>query len=181
MGALDDKDFTAGTNNVLHSLLSQCIIDLNGLSITQSTELYHYRAYLETILTYGTDAAASHLTNAYRYLDYGYMLLVTLQKLTRKTKDSSPDGTGRNKAMRSNCMVGFIVVCNVPQFFLLPGVMLQIKLKKAKSSFFLMNTNADSKASFKFLEAKLRVKDVKPNPAIILAHTVAQGASQGIT
>jgi hypothetical protein len=33
--------------------------------ITQSTELYHYRAYLETLLIYGSDAANSHLTNAY--------------------------------------------------------------------------------------------------------------------
>ena len=40
--ALDNKDFTAGTNNFLHSLFSQCIISLNGTQITQATELYNY-------------------------------------------------------------------------------------------------------------------------------------------
>jgi len=33
--ALDNTDFTAVTNNFLHSLFSQCSIALNGLTITQ--------------------------------------------------------------------------------------------------------------------------------------------------
>ena len=67
--ALDNTDFTAGANNFLRSLFSQCSIALNGTQITQASELYNYRAYIETLLTYGTDAAASHLTNAYWYID----------------------------------------------------------------------------------------------------------------
>ena len=71
---LDNKYFTAVTNNFLHSLFSQCIIALNGASITQASELYRYHSYLETLLTYGSDAAASNLTNAFWYLDNGDML-----------------------------------------------------------------------------------------------------------
>jgi hypothetical protein len=71
---VDDKDFTGVTNNLLHSLFSQCNVSLNGTIITQAGELYNYRSYLETILTYGSDAAASHLTNAFWYLDNGDML-----------------------------------------------------------------------------------------------------------
>jgi hypothetical protein len=70
---LGDADFTAGTNNFLHSLFSQCSIALNGVNITPAADLYHYRAYLETLLTYGTDAAKTHLTNAYWYIDDGDM------------------------------------------------------------------------------------------------------------
>jgi hypothetical protein len=44
-------------------------------------------------------------------------------------------------------------ICNVPKF-LLPN-MLQIKFTKAKSGFYLMNTAADSKTTFKFLTANL--------------------------
>jgi len=62
------------TNNFLHSLFSQCSIALNGVTITQATELYNYRSYFETLLTYGTDAAATHLTNAFWYLDDGDLL-----------------------------------------------------------------------------------------------------------
>jgi hypothetical protein len=59
---LDNKDFTAVTNNFLHSLFSQCNITLNNVPITQSGDLYQYRSYLETILSYGSGAGASHLT-----------------------------------------------------------------------------------------------------------------------
>jgi hypothetical protein len=63
--ALNDTDDTAGTNNFLHSLFSQCTIALNDVSITQSGDLHKYRAYLETILGNGNDAASSHLANSY--------------------------------------------------------------------------------------------------------------------
>jgi len=58
---LTDIDYTAGINNLLHSLFSQCSISLNGTQITQATELYNYSEYLETLLTYGSDAADSYL------------------------------------------------------------------------------------------------------------------------
>jgi len=39
---LTDTDYTAGINNFLHSLFSQCSISLNGTQITQATELFEY-------------------------------------------------------------------------------------------------------------------------------------------
>jgi hypothetical protein len=60
-------------------------------------------------------------------------------------------------------------LCNVPKF-LLPGVRLQIKFTKAKPSFYLMNTKADSTTVFKFLDAKLYVRRIKAHPSILLAH-----------
>jgi hypothetical protein len=53
--ALDDRNPAA--NNLLHSLCSQLNVTLNAVSITPSEDLYHYRSYLETLLTYGHDAA----------------------------------------------------------------------------------------------------------------------------
>ena len=44
------------------------------MNITPASELYPYRSYLETFLTYGSDASNSHLTNAYWYLDDGDVL-----------------------------------------------------------------------------------------------------------
>jgi hypothetical protein len=52
--ALDDR--STGVNNFLHSLFSQLNVTLNGVSITPSEDLYHYRSYFETLLTYGHDA-----------------------------------------------------------------------------------------------------------------------------
>jgi hypothetical protein len=62
-------DCTAGINHLLHSLFSQCTISLVGTQITQATELYPYRAYLETLLTYSNDAENSHLQMAFWQLD----------------------------------------------------------------------------------------------------------------
>jgi len=61
---LQDTEHSSVINSFLHSLLSHCSVTLNGISITPSKDLYKYRAYLETLLTYGQDAATSHLTNA---------------------------------------------------------------------------------------------------------------------
>jgi hypothetical protein len=62
---LDEKDYTAGVNNMLHSLFDQRNMSLNSTSITHSSNNYQYRILLEIILTYGSDAAESHLTNSY--------------------------------------------------------------------------------------------------------------------
>ena len=69
--ALEATDHTCVVNNLLHSLFEQCNISLNGVTITHAAELYHYRAYLEKLLSYGNDAVASHLTNAFWYRDTG--------------------------------------------------------------------------------------------------------------
>jgi len=70
---VDFSDHTGVTNNFLHSQFSQCSVNLNGFNITQASEHYHYRSYLVTLMTYGTDAAATHVSNAYWYLDMGDM------------------------------------------------------------------------------------------------------------
>ena len=55
-------------------------------------------------------------------------------------------------------------LCNMPKF-LLPGVNLHIKLTKDRSRFYLKNAPADSKTTFKFLDAKLYA-----NPDLLSAH-----------
>jgi hypothetical protein len=67
----DAADSTSVVNNLLHSLLSQCSVTLNEVSVSSSKDLYNYRAYLETLLTYVRDAADTHLTNASWYTDTG--------------------------------------------------------------------------------------------------------------
>ena len=78
---LAETDYTAGVNNLLHSLFSQCTISLNDTQITQASELYCCRAYLETLLTYGTDPAESHLRMAFWEQDGGTSRPVTVRNL----------------------------------------------------------------------------------------------------
>ena len=62
-------------------------------------------------------------------------------------------------------------LCNVP-LFLLPKVQLQMKMTKVRPSFYMMNKSADTKTTFKFLDAYLMVS-VQPNPLILTAHETA--------
>jgi hypothetical protein len=169
---LDATDHTVVTNNLLHSLFSQCTVSLNGISITQAIELYPYRSYLETILTYGTDAAFSHLTNAFCYLDDGDLL--TCDPNAAYDTNTNRGFIARWNKIKQSKKVQLYVglhsdICNVSQY-LLPGVRLQIKFTKARQSFFFMNTKTDAKFIFNFLDAQLLVNGVRPNPAILLAH-----------
>jgi len=174
---LDNTDFTAVTNNFLHSLFSQCSIALNGVTITQATKLKNSFSFFETILTYGSDARASHLTNAFCYLDDGDLLPYDPTAADAKNKDFITRW-GRIKQSKEFQLYGRIHsdICNVP-LYLIPGVRLKIKLTKAKSSFYLMNKN-DSTTVFKFLDAQLFVNRVRPSPSLLLAHytTLSQGA-----
>jgi hypothetical protein len=164
---LEASDHTAVTNSFLHSLFSQCTITLNGVTITPAAGLYGYRAYLETLLTYGSDSAASLLTNAFWYLDNG-------DTQPNDPTDKYTDATNK----------GFIAPCNrikesneVELYgrlhsdifknptHLLPGVNMQIKLTKARLVFYLMNKEADSTVEYKFLDAQLLVNRVRPNHA----------------
>ena len=70
---LELTDITCVANNLLHSLFEQCNISLNGFTVTHSADLYYCRAYLETLLSYGNEAAKSHLTNAFWYRNTGNM------------------------------------------------------------------------------------------------------------
>jgi len=45
-----------------------------------------------------------------------------------------------------------------------------MKLTKARSNFYLMKKTADSKTTFKFLNAKLYVIRIRPNPALLFAY-----------
>jgi len=61
---------------------------------------------------------------------------------------------------------------NVP-LFMIPRVQLQFKLTKSRPRFYLMNKSADSKTTFKFLDAYMMVRRVQSNPLILSAHDKA--------
>jgi len=63
-------------------------------------------------------------------------------------------------------------ICNVP-LHPLSGVKIQIKFTKAKEAFFLISNKADSKVKYVFKEARLYVKRIRPNPAILSSHNEA--------
>ena len=113
---LDATDYIAGINNLLHSLFTQCSISLNGTQITQTSELYNYRAYIETLLTYGNDAAHSHLKMPYWYLGEGNMKGGDATKYQETNNGAFITRWNKMKERQEIQMYGRIHpdICNVP-------------------------------------------------------------------
>ena len=101
---------------------------------------------METLLTYCSDAANSHLTNAFWYLDEGDVLAGDPTSTSIKNKGFVKRWE-RQKESKVTELYGRLHadICKVSQF-LLSGFRVQIKLTKAKDDIYLMNSNTDTKA-----------------------------------
>lgn len=69
---LDDK--VAPSANFLHGLFKQIDIYLNGVLVTNSDNMYPYRAILETLMTFSHSAVDSQLQTALFYKDEGHKM-----------------------------------------------------------------------------------------------------------
>jgi hypothetical protein len=167
-------DYVCVTNNFLHSIFEQCVVILNGVTITQASEMYPYRAYLETILTYGTDAASTHLTNPYFYLDNGNMVGCDPTAAADTTTNKGfIDRWNRLKQSKEIELYGRIHtdLCNIP-LHLLSGVRIQFKFTRSRSSFYVLGKDDKTKAKFKISDAQLRVNRVKPTADTLASHNM---------
>ena len=172
---LELTDSTGAANNLLHSLFEQCNASLNGVTITHAADLCYYRAYHETSLSYGNEAAATHLTNAFWYRDTTDLdVCDPTAAVTTATNTCFLARCDRLNQSKEIEMVGRLHadICSVSTH-LLPGVRMQIKLTKAKRDIYVHSKDADSKTVFKILETQILVKRVRSNPAYLIAHNTA--------
>jgi len=58
-------------NNILHSIFRSSSAYLNNILVSQSDNNYDYRAYLQTVLNYGSDASESHLASQGYFPNFG--------------------------------------------------------------------------------------------------------------
>ena len=127
--------------------------------------------YLESLLTYGNDAAESHLRMAYWELDEGDFMPGDCSKPAEQSNTGFCARLNHVKKSQEVHMYGLLHadICNVPQL-LVNGVKIQIKLTKAKPEFYLLGSKENWKVYFKVLEAVLYVKRIRPSPTVIAAH-----------
>jgi hypothetical protein len=169
---LDAADTVGPVNNFLHSLFSQVDVSLNGTLITSSMNTYAYRAYIETLLSYGVDAKTSQLTSALFYKDEAGKM--------DKPNPLAANAADRNSGLVSRQtfsaesheidMIGRIHtdICFQDRY-MLNEVNAKIKLIRSQDAFCLMATGAQQ---FKVVvtEASLLVRKVKISPSVYLAH-----------
>ena len=133
-GYRDLADHIGLMNNWLHSLFSQVDVYLNGTPVTSSTNTYAYRAYPETLLSYGTDAKVTQLTSQLWYKD-------TATHMDAVEIVDGPANIVRANIVR-NRIVDMMGRLHVDLFlqdkFLLNGVYIKIRLVRSKSAFALI-------------------------------------------
>lgn len=158
-------------NNLLHSLFSQVQVFLNGVNLSQGGDNYGYRAYFETLLSYGQDAAKTHLTQSMFYLDTGNML----------ADETNTGFSIRMKKLGKTCELLGRLHGDLFSSSLLMGVGTEIKIRltRASNAFTILSTNDSSNMGFEITDATLFMKNVIPSPSVVLAHhrTLAMGAT----
>ena len=169
---ITDTDQVGPINLLLHLLFSEVDISLNDTVVTSSNNTYAYRAYLETLLSYGPSAKKSQLTSALYYKDVaGHM------------NDSNPhDDESKNVGFKSRSafstrgtfdMVGIIHSDLFFQSkFLLNDINIKIRLVRNTDSFCLMGA-ADATFKIRIVDCKLHVRKVCLSPSVFIAHATA--------
>ncbi len=165
----DNANMDAGTdvgpvNLFLHSIFKQVDLVLGDTLVSHSEDTYSYRAYLETLLSYGVDAKKSQLTAALWYKD------------TSTHMGAHADNTGYQKRKGIAAESTVIEMCGKLHLdlmfqdrYLLNGVDAKIKLVQNSPTFCLIG-EAGSTQKFVLLDVKLMLRQVEVSSAVQLAH-----------
>jgi len=160
-------------NNLLHSFFCEIEVFVNGMLITSTNNTYSYRAYLETLLSYGRDAKYSELQVVMYYKDTaGQMEVINVT-------GENARNLGLNKRAASFArsreveMLGRIHSDLFLQEKYLPNdVNLHLRLIRNKNAFCLMGAD-DATFKLNIVECKLFVRKVRLAPSVSLAHAKA--------
>ena len=163
--ALDEGEEVGPINNLGHSAFQQLDIHLDNTLITDSSNLYHYRALIETLLSSSDESKSSQLSMSLFYKD------------TAGEMDSFTTGNNglvtRRELMKKSNTVQLIGKLHSDIFFqnkyLLNGVDIKIKLLRNSDKFVLM-AKEDATYKLKITYASLFIRKVKVNDGIQMKH-----------
>ena len=120
----------------LHALWSQCDLFLNGVLVSQSLNTYPFKAYVETLLSFGEEAKKSQLSCSFWYQD-------TASRFDSFTNANKGFQKRKNVAAGSKelDMIGklHLDLC-LRNRYLLSGVEVKLWLNRSKDAFFLVET-----------------------------------------
>lgn len=158
-------DAVGPINLICHTLFQQVDISLNDVLVSDPSNLYHYRAMFETLLSYGADAKKSALTMSLYSKDKG-----------GKMDSINDDNTGlveRKKYFKESKTVQLIGRLHGDLFhqprYLLNGVDIKIKLIRNSNKLVLMAAN-NSNFKLQIVNASFYARKIKVNNGIQLKH-----------
>ena len=164
---LDGGADVASVNLWMHSLFSDISVSLNEKLVSPPTSVYPYRAYIETLLSYGPAAKESQLTGVMWYKDTpGHQNAITADNkgfTARKTL------TEDSKKVQMMGKLHLDLFCQ--EKYLLNHVDLKIKLRRSRDVFALMGDADNYKIKIKDLA--LFVRKVQLSPSVRMGHVKA--------
>lgn len=158
----------APVNLLLHSLFSQVDLKLKDTLVTTSLNTYPYKSYLETLLSYGSEAKATHKTCEGWYHDEG-----ADWDIINPEADTTNEGFLKRHALIAKSrrfeLIGRLHIDILQQHrYLIPGVDISLKLVRSEPQFYLVGDN--NGYYVKIEEAVLYSRKVKINPTIAVHH-----------
>jgi hypothetical protein len=165
--ALDGGEDVGPVNLWMHSLFCDVSVSLNEKLVSPPTSLYPYRAYVETLLSYGPDAKESQLTGVMWYKDTpGHQDKTTADN---KGFTSRKALTAQSKSVQMMGKLHLDLFCQ--EKYLLNHVNLKIKLRRSRDVFALM-ADADN-YKIKINDLALFVRNVQLSTVVRMGHVKA--------
>jgi len=131
-------------------------VSLNGKPVTLHETNYHYKAYLEKLLNYGSDASGTHLVSSLWCLES-----------SQELKDNNGYST-RLKYIGNSQTVELYGRLHADLFnsdkMIINGVEMNINLTRTPEAFYLLAPKDDTKVRIKILDATLFITQVELKP-----------------
>ena len=167
---IDDKKVIS-INNFLHSMIKQMSIKLNNTLVTQENDMYAYKAYMESLLSYPKDSAQSYLTCALWYRDgTGKFDLV---ETTGGTQGANVPSLGVRQTFIDGSKI--LQVQGTPAHalfytdrYLVADVTINIRIDLQSEAFCLMSSAVTER--LEILNAEFMVRYVKISDSVRLQH-----------
>ena len=158
----------APVNNWLHSLFNQVDVHLNDTLVTPSSNTYPFRAYVETLLSYGAEAKKTQLTSQLWYKD-------TAGHMEATQENAGNAGlVERRRHIAGSRVVEMMGRLHVDLFmqdrFLINGVTVKIRLVRSKDAFSLMAGGANPDYKVRIVDAVLFVRKAVLSSTVAMAH-----------
>ena len=161
----------APANNWLHSLFSQVDVYLNDTLVTPSSNTYPFRAYVDTVLSYGDEAKNTQLTSQLWYKDTAGHMDATNLDVGNTGLDE------RRRYIAESRIVEMMGRLHVDLFlqdrFLLNGVSVKIRLVRSKDAFSLMAGGQNPDYKVQIVDAVLFARKAVLSPTVQMANIKA--------
>jgi len=170
-GKLPDKSIVFPIANVGCSLFSQISVTLNSQSVSSNDGMYAYKAYIENLLSFGSDAKKHQLAAAMFHQDISDMDVHDESVLEKTKNKGAKDRFERTRYSRSFECISFLhsEIFEQPKL-ILNKVEMNVKLTRNDDDFVLMSKEANRKYRIVIEEGLLYASVKKISSHVRVAH-----------